>query len=96
MKTAPGVIFYRCAYVEEFEEIHVFARGQLNHSHELLRAYDKRTLIIAAKKEDLKKLCAQQVIPREVHDRFASKPTSKKARDRRPEPAAEDSGEDDD
>ena len=42
MKTAPGVIFYRYAYAEKFKEIHVLARGQPNHSHELLRAYDRR------------------------------------------------------
>ena len=44
----------------------------------------------------LRKLCAQQVIPTEVRDWFACLPTSKKARYHLLEPAAEDSGEDDD
>ena len=95
MKTAPGVIFCRYAYTEKFKEIYIFAHSQPNHSHELLCAYDRRIPITAAKK-DLRKLYAQQVIPPKVHDWFACLPTLKKARDRLSEPAAEDSGEDDD
>ena len=50
MKTAPGVIFYRYAYAEEFKQIHVLALGQQNHLHKLLRACDRRIPITAAKK----------------------------------------------
>ena len=98
MKTAPGVIFYRYAWAKEFKEIHLFARGQPNHLHKFLRACDRRNSMIELmelieeflsqqqKKDDLRKLGAQQVIPPEVHAWFASLTTSKKARDRLLEP----------
>ena len=53
--------------MEEFKEIYIFACGQPNHSHELIPAHDKIP-ITAAKKDGLRKLCAQQVILPAVHD----------------------------
>ena len=54
MKTATEVcflfLFYRYACAEEFKEIHVFARGQLNHLHKLLRVCDRRISIQQQKK----------------------------------------------
>ena len=50
MKTAPGVIFFKYAYAEEFKGIHVFDCGQPNHLHKLLRGYDRKIPITAAKK----------------------------------------------
>ena len=51
---------------EGIKEIHVFARGQLNHSPEVLHAYLRILPIQAAQKDDLRKFCAQQVILPEV------------------------------
>ena len=64
--------------MEKFKEIHEYARGQPNHSHELLRSYDGRIPITAAKKKNFRKRCAKQVIPPKLHDRFASSPTLEK------------------
>jgi len=81
MKTTRGVIFYRYDFSADFKKIHVFGRDQPNLSYNLLHAYNDRIPITAAKKNDLKKLCDQKVIPAEVHDWFANLPTSNREKD---------------
>ena len=56
-------------------------------------AYNNRLPISIAKKKDFQKLYSKQIIPREVHQWFNELPTSDEAKDPLPEPAIEDSSE---
>lgn len=98
LKSKPWILQYRYDHTSEYMDISVLGKGRpmnLNNLN-LSRAYNKPRPITTAKKADLLKLCKSGVIPEDFHHYYKSLPTSKDAKDLVPEPAAEDTDQEDD
>lgn len=92
----PGMISYRYNYTDNYKRICAYGRGRPNAPTVLAKAYKARLQISDIKKKDLMKLCNHLAIPEEFHNWYRAVPTSSRTKDQQPEPAVEDSGDDDD
>ncbi|CAG9772257.1 unnamed protein product [Ceutorhynchus assimilis] len=93
LKSRPWILQYRYDHTSEYMEVNVLGKGRPSNfdNFVLAKAYSKPRTITSLKKADLIKLCKTEVIPVEFHNYYKSLPTSKDAQDVVPEPAAEDS-----
>ncbi|CAG9773351.1 unnamed protein product [Ceutorhynchus assimilis] len=97
-KKEPGIIQYKYEHSASYCSINVVDKGRpiSNQQPFSPKLYKKMLPIGIQKKNDLLKLCHNRVIPDEFHGWYKSLPVSKTAKDVVPEPAAEDSDEEED
>lgn len=75
-KKNPGIIEYKYMHSNPYKFINVFGRGKNpKFPKDLKKCYNQPLPISAKKKEDLLKLCRNEVIPVEFHSWYQSLPT---------------------
>lgn len=94
-KASPGIIYYRYNHTDEYMSLEVCGRGGPRLVKILPKMYHNTLPISKLKKHDLMKLYRTGVIPEEFHGRYNDLQTSDEVKDTVPEPAVEDSGDQD-